>query len=366
MVISHTSHSHALTNVLAAVFLAGGLMAGIGTASSQESQPWKVTGKILGESRKTGDPKKSEDVSGVACAMTDLPRVCIIVDDETQGAQVVILKNGELVAGDFIRLISTVFEDAPLELDAEGVTYADGVYYVIGSHGRPRHADGNKEVRNVARAEATRHVFRIALSSDAVDKETGRVTVAPDVRNSTRLGEFIKAQPDLKGWFDEALEDNGLTVEGLAAHDGKLYVGMRGPVLAGGNAVILEVPIAAVFNGLPAEGILYKLNLGKDTSGNLRGIRDLVPYMGSFLVLAGPVNDPPDGYRIRKGDYTVMSWNGTGITGRFDLEGYGEKVKPETLLPLEEKVGKFRALILFDGPDEGRPTPVTVDLRQDG
>jgi hypothetical protein len=366
MAISHASRSHVLTNVVAAVFLAGGLMTGIATASSQESEPWKVTGKILGESRKTGDPRKSEDVSGMACAMTDLPRICIIVDDETQGAQVVILKNGELVAGDFIRLISNAFEDALLELDAEGVTYADGVYYVIGSHGRPRHEDGRKEARNVAWAEATRHMFRITLSSGAVDKETGRVNVAPDIKDSIRLGEFIKTQPDLKGHFDEALEDNGLTVEGLAARDGKLYVGMRGPVLRDENSIILEVPISTIFDGVPGEVVLYKLNLGKDTLGNLRGIRDLVPHMDSFLVLAGPVNDPPDGYEIQKGDYTVMSWSRTAITGKFDLEGYGEKVKPETILPLEEKVGKFRALILFDGPDEGRPTSVAVDLRPDG
>jgi hypothetical protein len=366
MAISHASRSHILTNVVAAVFLAGGLMADIATASSQEGEPWKVTGKILGGSRKTGDPRKSEDVSGMACAMTDLPRVCILVDDETQGAQVVILKDGELVAGDFIRLISTAFEDDLLELDAEGVTYADGVYYVIGSHGRPRHENGKKEARNVARAEATRHVFRIAFSSDAVDRETGRIKVAPNIRDATRLGEFIKAQPDLKGRFDEALEDNGLTVEGLAARDGKLYVGMRGPVLRDGNAVILEVPISTLFDGVPGEVVLHKLNLGKDTLGNLRGIRDLVPHMDSFLILAGPVNDPPDGYEIQKGDYTVMSWSRIAITGRFDLKGYGEKVKPEAILPLEEKNGVFRALILFDGPDEGRPTPVAVDLRQGG
>ena len=54
-------------------------------------------------------------------------------------------KNGGLVAGDYIRLISNAFEDALLELDAEGVTYADGVYYVIGSHGRPRHEDGGRK-----------------------------------------------------------------------------------------------------------------------------------------------------------------------------------------------------------------------------
>jgi hypothetical protein len=40
----------------------------------------------------------------------------------------------------------------------------------------------------------------------------------------------------------------------------------------------------------------------------------------------------------------------------FDLKGYGSETKPEALLPLSESEGKMRALLLFDGPDEGRPT----------
>jgi uncharacterized protein DUF3616 len=217
------------------------------------------------------------------------------------------VRNGELVAGDFIPLISNAFEKDPLELDAEGVAYADAAFYVIGSHGRPRHEkDANEEVearkkaKNDARAEATRHVFRIGLSLDSVDRGTGRIKTAPEIRGSTRLGEFIKAQTDLARWFDEAIEDNGLTVEGVAARDGQLYVGMRGPVLTNGNAIILKVPIAAVFGGQPGKAILHLLNLGKDTSDNVRGVRDLIPYKDGFLVLAGPVNDPPKGYKIKK------------------------------------------------------------------
>jgi hypothetical protein len=61
------------------------LVAAIGTASSQEDKAWKVDGKVLGEPPKNGDGKKSEDVSGLACATTDLPRDCIVVNDETQG-----------------------------------------------------------------------------------------------------------------------------------------------------------------------------------------------------------------------------------------------------------------------------------------
>jgi len=349
---------------MAAFLLLGWMAEGGGTASARNSRAWRVDGKLVGKPRATGDAKKSEDVSGFACATGDLPRVCIAVDDETQGAQIVILKDGELIAGDFIPLISNVFEDEPLELDAEGVTYAAGSFYVIGSHGRPRHeADAKKEAKNVARAEAARHAFRIGLSPDAVDKSTGRIKTTPEIEGSSRLGELIKAQPDLAPWFDKALDENGLTVEGVAAGDGQLYVGMRGPVLPDGNAVVLEVPMTAVFDGQSDDASLHRLDLGKDTLNNARGIRDLITDKDSFLVLAGPVNDPPKGYKIRKGDYTVFSWNGSTLLGKFDLDGYGSEVKPEAIMPLGEKNGKLSALILFDGPEEGLPTPVTIDLR---
>ena len=61
----------------------------------------------------------------------------------------------------------------------------------------------------------------------------------------------------------------------------------------------------------------------------------------------------------------MFSWPGTGttLTGKYDLDGYGKKVKPEAILPLEEKARSFRALILFDGPDQGRPTPATIELK---
>jgi hypothetical protein len=46
----------------------------------------------------------------------------------------------------------------------------------------------------------------------------------------------------------------------------------------------------------------------------------------------------------------------------MDLQAYGKKVKPEALLPLEQKNRKLRALVLFDGPEEGAPRPVIIDL----
>lgn len=366
MIVSHVPRSHIVNYVLAALILSGALVAGISPALSQESKSWKVERDLLGE-RKNGEFKNSKDVSGLACNRAEYPKVCIVADDETQGAQVVILRDGDLVAGDFIPLISNTFKDDPLELDAEGVAFADGAFYVIGSHGRPRHEEGKPDDKNVARAEATRRVFRIVLAPDAIDTKTGKIKEAPTITGSSALARIIKAQPKLTEWFDKALEDNGLTVEGIAAKDGKLYVGLRGPVLSDGKAVILEVPFSMVFDGQNGTIRLHELDLGKDTQGNPRGVRDIVPHVGGFLVLGGPVKDPEDDdkYDIREGDYTVFSWSGreTSLGGRFDLLGYGKKVKPEAILPLEEKPGSFRALVLFDGPNNGSPTPVQIELK---
>ena len=312
------------------------------------------------------DSKKSEDVSGIACATTSrFPRICLIADDETQGTQIVILKDGELIAGDSVRLIDDFHDGKPLELDAEGVAYADGAFYVIGSHGRPRHeADAAKEAKNKAKAAASRRVFRIRFAPGTIDPKTGKLAAAPDIKPSSELSRLITDNARLAPWFDKPLDDNGLTIEGVAVRDGILYAGMRGPVLDDGNAVILSAPVAAVFDGLANAAHLDEVRLGRDTMGKPRGIRDLVAYKFNFLLLAGPVSDPAD-QEIRPGDYAVYAWNGTDGAAKplLDVKRYGKAVKPEALLPLDEKDGTLRALLLFDGPEEGAPRPVKIRLR---
>ena len=219
--------------------------------------PWKVHNKLLGKPKDAAglENKKSEDVSGIACAASGFPRLCLIVDDESQGAQIVIVNDGDLIAGDFIRLITDVHEGKPLELDAEGAAYddVDKSFYVIGSHGRARHEDDPKKeaknkAKNKAKAEASRRVFRIRLKADAVDVKTGKLAATPDIKPSS-LSELIQAQDELAPWFDKPLDDNGLTIEGVAVLDRHLYAGMRGPVLDDGSAVMLSAPLTAIFDG---------------------------------------------------------------------------------------------------------------------
>jgi Protein of unknown function (DUF3616) len=333
--------------------------------AAHADNPWKVHEKLLGKPKDDGqDSKKSHDVSGVACATTSgFPRTCLLVDDETQGAQIVILKDGSLVAGDFIRLIPDAFDGELLELDGEGVAFADGAFYVVGSHGRPRHeAEALKQAANKektkaqadARTTATSKVFRIRFDPASVN-DKGKLAATPKIDASTELPRFIKGEATLSPFFNHALDDNGLNIEGIAVRGDRIYFGMRGPVIENRDAAVLSVPLAALFDGAAGSGKLDRMELGKR-----RGIRDLSAFDGGFLLIAGPVNDPENG-AVKTGDYSVFWWDGAKESKLLgDIEGFGDRIKPEGIVPIERKAGKLSVLVFFDGPEEGEPRLIEV------
>ncbi|WP_348531823.1 MULTISPECIES: DUF3616 domain-containing protein [unclassified Mesorhizobium] len=284
-----------------------------------------------------------------------------MADDETQGAQIVILEDGKLIAGDFVRLIDDSFAGTPLELDAEGAAFADGFFYIIGSHGRPRHESGVDDNAKIdARAKASSQLFRIRFAPGSIDMKTGKLTAQPEKTRSLELAGIIRAQ--LTPFAESPLEENGVTVEGVAVRDGFLYAGLRGPVLEDHRAIILSVPLSVLFDHGAGDATQLRPELGVDGMGNARGVRDLLVYEGRLLVLAGPVNDPPKGQPIKLGDYTVFSY-GEGAEKLLDLEGYGNEIKPEALLPIGESDGSIRALLFFDGPAGGQPTSIEVGFK---
>ena len=326
---------------------------------------WKVDEKLLGKA-KDGGFKKSEDASGIACDRSSgFPRLCLVADDETQGAQIVILKDEKLVAGDFIRLTNAQHDGKPLELDAEAVAFDGGSFYVVGSHGRARHVDDpSEEAKNNAKAEATRQIFRITLDTTSVDMKNGKLVSQPAIKRSTDLIGILQRQLDLSSSFDRELAENGLTIEGVAVREGRMYIGMRGPVL-GTEAAVLSVPLSAIFEDQQASSKLHRLALETDTLGKPRGVRDIIRYASGFLVLAGPLNDPPDDREIQPSDYSIYEWDGAGVLERVrHIPAFGRKVKPEALLPLDGDRQRGRVLILFDGPEEGAPRPFEVTLKK--
>ena len=94
MITACERQRRSLPALLMACLLTAAALTTASVASAQGDKPWEVRGKVFGEPKNPDgvDAKKSEDVSGLACATTSgFPRICLIVDDESQGAQIVIL-----------------------------------------------------------------------------------------------------------------------------------------------------------------------------------------------------------------------------------------------------------------------------------
>ncbi len=98
------------------------MLTNLSAVAGPDDSTWPVEGRLIGEKG-----KKSKDISGIACAKPQgFPRSCLVIDDNGQQAQFVTLKDGEIVAGNSIRLIEDALGGQPLELDGEGVAFADG------------------------------------------------------------------------------------------------------------------------------------------------------------------------------------------------------------------------------------------------
>lgn len=297
--------------------------------------------------------KPATDLSGIACAPpTDDQRLCLVVDDETQGAQIAMMRQDRLIPGAFIRLAHDQHDGKPLELDAEAVAYADGLFYVAGSHGRPRHEAGRSDALIAARTQAARRIFRIDLSRAGVDRATGKMAGMPVIAESRPVLAALLANPIMAA-ADRPLDAGGLTIEGLAVAGPHLTLGFRGPV-ASGNAYLAHLPLAALFGKAPMTSRIEPLAMGRDSDGQPRGIRDLAAVDDGLIGIAGPVLDPADSNRpVRQGDYALFHVGRAGTLRSAALPAGPPSVKPEGLALLRRDGMRLRVLLLHDGPANG-------------
>jgi hypothetical protein len=291
------------------------------------------------------DGKKAKDLSGMACNRAQgFPRLCVVVDDESQSAQAVMLYEGRLEAGPTIPLISDKFDGEPLELDGEGVAFSGGNFYVVGSHGHPRDRknklDPERDAGEIAaKIKASSRLLRFKAPSE---QDAKREVIKVDVASSSRVREAIAASPVLSPYMNQRLDRNGLTVEGIAVIGDRLYVGFRAPLLESGKAAIMSLAVDSLFNSGPLDAQVTLLELGG------RGMRDICVRDGTLVILAGPSSDDEDA------TYAVYLWNRTLppiLLG--DLPDVQSDEKPEAILPLDDPPGAMRFLILSDGVKEG-------------
>ncbi|MEM8681407.1 MAG: DUF3616 domain-containing protein, partial [Planctomycetota bacterium] len=246
------------------------------------------------------------------------------------------------------------------EIDIEGMAADGNNVYVVGSHSRKR---SKVEARNPKRRWRWENRKRLS-QHEPDDARQALLRIALD-RNGARTGEIECA--DLWGAIHKfdvlrpfaaiPSKENGIDIEGIAAYDGRLYIGFRGPVLRENWVPVLVTR----FDDIVGQATLRYVNLGG------LGIRDMVAVDDQCLLLiAGPVGDGPGGYHLYR-------WNGGDcVPGQNGARGVVEHIaeipttgeaKAEGLTLLEsDREDALRMLILFDGPEDG--DPVAYRLRR--
>lgn len=274
------------------------------------------------------------------------------------------------------------------EVDVEGLAWAPPYLWLVGSHGRKRGKPDPdegvekafEELADVDQDDNRYLLARIPLEDDPQGGGMVPRRACPDPRDPSatltaarlkgrgRQNALMRAIADdehLRRYLKVPGKDNGFDVEGLAAADGRLFLGLRGPVVRGW-AVVLEVqPVPAnrperlKLKRIGPDGRRYRKHF-LDLDG--LGVREITAEGDDLLVLAGPtmaVRAPATLFRWRD----AVRAEGDSITGRDRLERLmdlphdvdGGSGHPEGLCPLlGDGVPKDALLVVYDGSGPGR------------
>ncbi|QJX46392.1 DUF3616 domain-containing protein [Hymenobacter taeanensis] len=211
-------------------------------------------------------------------------------------------------------------EKATEEIDLEGMGEAENYLWVLGSHSikrknaKPEEPTVAKQIKRLAKIVVAPNRCLLARIPLVRNPKSGDYELCKTAKHPTASGQTLRAaqlRGDKNG-TNELLKvlakdahlgpalkvpakDNGLDIEGLAASpDGRLFLGLRGPVLHGW-AIVLEIR--------PEEYKKGRLRLGELEGGehklykkhflDLRGmgIREIRQQGTDLFILAGPTMD---------------------------------------------------------------------------
>lgn len=289
--------------------------------------------------------------------------------------------------GDFIKLFNQ--ED---EADIEGLDYSQPYLWFTGSHGKKRNKiKGKKTSKDIQRiseikTDANRYLLgRIPLvkgelfQSCSHPTEAGLNLTAAALQKTEQGNCLIGAlcdDPHLGSILSAQIpsKDNGLDIEGLAAHEDRVFLGLRGPVL-NGWAIILELQVEETEPGtltLKAIGEndqLYKKHF-LDLQG--LGIREICLDKEDLIILAGPTMALEGAMQVFrwKGaleheDNTLSSRDSDDLEVLFDLPFTlgSDHAEGLTLMPCS---GQDPALLIaYDSPSSNRllrPDKILLDV----
>jgi hypothetical protein len=265
------------------------------------------------------------------------------------------------------------------EADIEGLARTNGWLWAIGSHSLKRKkvkdgqsdAKARKRLASVVREENRFILARLPLTTGEdglpeVVREDGDRTAAVLGGHGDSITDLLADDPHLAMFLPIPSKDNGIDIEGIAAHDDRLYIGLRGPVLRGW-AVLIEVrpethprdPHRLRLRPIGEDGELYRTHF-LDLGG--LGIRDLCPHGDDLLILTGPTMD-------LDGPVRVVRWRGAArvdapdLVGSAELELLGELPfgdgddHAEGIAVLDEPdAAGLKLLVVYDSPSPERLT----------
>ncbi|MGQ3054638.1 MAG: DUF3616 domain-containing protein [Roseateles sp.] len=285
---------------------------------------------------------------------------------------------------------------ADAEADLEGMAVADGLLWVVGSHGLKRkNAKADKDdaanAKRLAKVALDGNRRLLACLPIEVD-ERGEPCLVRQTRDGRRalrlkgdaesnlLTRALADDPHFGPYLAIPGKDNGFDIEGLAVHGRRLLLGLRGPVLRGW-AALLEVEIEAhddhlVLARLDGDGTLIRKHF-LQLDG--LGVRDLHFSGDDLFILAGPTMVLDGEIRLYRwaGAKTLLAANAEPI--RFEPaltspvtlpHGRGNnRAEAVCDLPPELAAGKPSWLVLYDAPGPDRKDgehAVFGDLLQQG
>jgi len=296
--------------------------------------------------KKAGKPAR--DVSGLACmpAANGVQR-CLLINDEGSFAQFARIAENRITPDATLPIIGNEASSETLgqppqgickapgrfaELDGEAVAYADGAFYVAGSHGCSR-----------KKGEFRLSAFHLArIKVDAEGTATGKVEL------TYRLSDMLRAAAPANAFFGRGLmDDNGLNIEGIAVTGDTLWAGLRAPSL-GNRGFLVGASLKTLF--APGHAPTTEApRIFEVPAGGNRGIRDLAPLPdGRLLALLGPAQEQALPYSL----LLVDPARPDAATQLGDLPARGGD-KAESLTVLSQDAGGLAVLIGYDGPKNG-------------
>jgi hypothetical protein len=274
------------------------------------------------------------------------------------------------------------------EVDVEGLAWDPPYLWVVGSHGRKRDKpepgdDVDAFADALADVDTEENRYLLARIPLEEDPEHGGLTPrrsCPDPRDPSAtltaarlkgrgpdnaLMRALREDPHLRKFLRLPGKDNGFDVEGLSAAGGRLFLGLRGPVLRGWAVVLELLPEEAGKKGrlklapIGADGRRYRKHF-LDLDG--LGVRELTHVGDDMMVLAGPTMDV-------HAPATVFHWQGA-VSAEDDSIAAGRTLRRVMALPHDvegpgdhpEGMCRFQAdgldgeglLVVYDSPARRR------------